>query len=97
MIAISGLCEAGKFAGFRPVEVPAVDDDAAHAGAVAADPFGAAVRDDVGAEGDGFGEIAAHAEGVVDDKRDSCRVGNVCDSLDVWDVELRVSNSLAVG
>jgi len=49
-----------------PVELAAVDDDAADRGAVAADPFGRAVDDDVGAVVDRAAEVAAGAEGVVD-------------------------------
>lgn len=49
-----------------PVELAAVDDDAADGGAVAADPLGRGVDDDVGAVVDGAHEVAAGTEGVVD-------------------------------
>ena len=54
-----------------PVELAAVDDDAADRRAVAADPLGRRVHDDVGAVLDGTAVEAARAEGVVD----LCRVG----------------------
>jgi hypothetical protein len=49
-----------------PVELAAVDDDAADGGAVAADPLSRRVDDNVGAVLDGADEVAARAEGVVD-------------------------------
>lgn len=49
-----------------PVELAAVDDDAADCGAVPADPLGRRVHDDVGAVVKGADEVAARAEGVVD-------------------------------
>lgn len=50
VVAVRGLREFGELAAGAPVEVASVDHDAAHARAVAADPFGAAVGDDVGAQ-----------------------------------------------
>lgn len=50
VVAVGGLREFGELAAGAPVEVASVDDDTAHARAVAADPFGAAVGDDVGTE-----------------------------------------------
>ncbi len=49
VVAIRGFGEFGELAAGTPVKVAAIDDDATHARAVAADPFGAAVGDDVGA------------------------------------------------
>ena len=52
-----------------PVELAAVDDDAADGGAVPADPLGSGVHDDVGAVVDGADEVAAGTKGVVDLRR----------------------------
>jgi len=49
-----------------PVELPAVNDDAADCGAVATNPFCGGMDHDVGAVVDGADEVAACAEGVVD-------------------------------
>ena len=47
VVAVRGLRELGELAAGAPVKVASVDHDATHARAVAADPFGAAVGDDV--------------------------------------------------
>ena len=49
VVAIRGLCEFGELAAGAPVKVAAINNDTTHARAVAADPFGAAVGDNVGA------------------------------------------------
>ena len=49
MVAIRRLCEFRELAAGTPVKVTSVDNDATHTRAVAADPFGAAVGDNVGA------------------------------------------------
>lgn len=49
VVAIRGLCEFGELAAGAPVKVASIDNDATHARAVAADPFRAAVGDDVSA------------------------------------------------
>lgn len=96
VVPVGGLGEAGEFARRRPVEVPAVDHDAAHAGAVPADPFRAAVRHDVRAELDRLAQVPAHAERVVHDQRDAGLVAHGRDRRDVWHVELRVADRLDV-
>lgn len=96
MVAIRGFGEFGELAAGAPVKVASVDNDAAHARAVAADPLGAAVGDDVGAEGDGTRDVAAHAESVVDDQRDTGIVGDFGDGRDVRDVVLWVADGLNV-
>ena len=58
------MWEAGGV--LAPVEVAAVDNDAADGGAVAADPLGGAMDDDIGAVGDGAAEETSGAECVVD-------------------------------
>lgn len=49
-----------------PIELAGVDNDPADGGAVAADPFGDAVNNDVCAVVDRPAEVAASAECVVD-------------------------------
>lgn len=67
VVALGRFDELGESSGvLAPVEFTAVDDDAGNGGAVAADPFGCAVDDDIGAVIDGTGEVAACSEGVVD-------------------------------
>ena len=49
-----------------PVELAAVDNDTGDGGAVAADPLGRGVHDDVGAVLDWAHKVAARTEGVID-------------------------------
>ena len=77
-----------------PVELAAVDDDAADGGAVAADPFRGRVDDDVRAVIDRAGE--ERGERVVDDERHAVRVGDVRDLREVVDVQARVADGLEV-
>lgn len=66
MVALGGFDELRESSGvLAPVEFTAVDDDTGDGGAVATDPFGCAVDDDVGAVIDGTDEVAACSEGVV--------------------------------
>lgn len=51
------------------------DDDASNRRAVAADPLGDRLNDNVGAELEGADEVASAAEGVVDDEGDLVLVG----------------------
>ena len=89
-VPVCGLSEAGEFAAGRPVEVATVNDNTTHACTVAANPFGAAVSDDISAESDGSRDVAAHAEGVVDDKGNSSIVSDFGDGGDVGKIVLRV-------
>jgi hypothetical protein len=75
VVAVVGLVEERVFAG-GPVEFPAVDDDAADARAVAAEPFGQRVHHDVGAVFDRAGEVG-RGEGRIHDQRQAVRVGDV--------------------
>lgn len=66
VVALRGLDELGEAGGvLAPVELAAVDDDAADGGAVAADPLGCALDDDIRAVVDRADEVAAGTEGVV--------------------------------
>ena len=75
-----------------PVERAAVHDDAADGRAVAADPLGGRVDDDVGAVLDRLRE--QRREGVVHDDRHAAGVGDVGDRRQVVDVEARVADQL---
>lgn len=79
-----------------PVELSAVDNDAADGGAVTAYPFRGRVHDDVGAVLDGAYEVAACAEGVVYDDGDAGCVGDFGDLLKVWDVVFGVADGFDV-
>ena len=57
VVSLRGLREVRELAGRRPVELTAVDDDAAEDGAVPADPFCCAVGDDVCAVLDGADKV----------------------------------------
>ncbi len=77
-----------------PREAGAVDDDPAEAGAVAAEPLGERVDDDVGAVGERAGE-GGGGEGGVDDQRQAVGAGDVGDGLEVGDLERGVGHRLA--
>jgi hypothetical protein len=49
-----------------PVELARVNDDTGNGGAVAADPLGSGVDDDVGSVVNGAAEVTTSTEGVVD-------------------------------
>ena len=70
----------GKLAGRLPVEAAAVDDRAADGDAVAAEPFGDGMHDDVGAELDRAAQIG-RGERVVDQQR---HAGRVRDLRHLW-------------
>ena len=72
-----GLGEAGELA-VTPVEVTAVDDDAADGGAVAADVLGGRVDDDVGAVLERTVEVGLEG-GVIDDQRHADFLGYLGD------------------
>ena len=77
----------------RPRELAAVDDDAADAGAVAAEPLCQGMDDDVGPVIDGLGEVRG-AEGAVDYQGDAVVVGDFGDCIEVGDLERRVRDRL---
>jgi hypothetical protein len=66
VVSLGRLDELRESSGvFAPVEFSAVNHHAANGGAVAANPFGGAVYDDIGAVVDGAGIVAAGSECVV--------------------------------
>ncbi len=69
VVALVGLGEE-RVAAAAPVEVAAVDDDAADGGAVPAEPLGERLDDDSGAVLDRAAQVRG-PEGVVDDERDA--------------------------
>ena len=84
----------GKLARGLKVEAAAVDDDAADRNAVAADPLGDGMHDDVGAELDRPAEIGG-GERVVDEDRNAGRMGDVRELRDVEHLEARIADGLA--
>ena len=94
VVARIGVDEVlGNAARRRPVEVAAVDDDAADRRPVAADPLRRRVDDDVGAVLDRLRE--QRGEGVVDDDRHALGVGRRRRSPRMsCDVEARVADGL---
>ncbi len=94
MVRRVGVGEVGKAAA-GPVEVAAVHDRAADGGAVAAQEFGGAVGDDVGAPLERPTKVGC-GEGVVDHQRDAVRPGNRRDLLEGEDSDVRVTQRLAV-
>ena len=95
MVVLVRLGQPGEEAGGRPVEVAAVDDEAAEDGAVAADELGGGVDDYVGPMLYRTDEIRG-AEGVVDHEGYLMRVGDGGDGLDVDDVAVGVAHALDV-
>lgn len=97
VVALRRLDELGEARGVgSPVELARVDDDTADGGAVAADPLGGRVDDNVGAVLDRLAEVAAGTEGVVDNDGDALLVGGLGDGLKVGDVEAGVADRLEV-
>ena len=86
--------EAGEAAG-APVEVAAVDHDAADGGAVAAEILGGGVDDDVGTPLEGAVEDRGEA-GVVEDEGHAGGAGDLGYFLDGEDIEGGVAQALAV-
>lgn len=67
VVALGRLNELRETSGvLAPVELPAVYDHATNCRAVAADPFGRRMDNDVGAMVNRPDEVAARAEGVID-------------------------------
>ena len=95
VVAGIGRVEHGEALGVGlPVEVAAIDDDAADRGAVAADVFGGGMHDDGGAVVEG---PAQHrCRGVVHDQRDAQLAAGLGHLLDGEDLELGIGQGLGV-
>ena len=82
-------------AGCLPVELAGINNDAAEGRAVAADELGSRVNNDISAVLNRTDEVRG-TESVVDYERQTVLVRNLCDSLDVRNVGVRVAESLDV-
>ena len=71
-----------------------VDDDAAEASAVSAEPFGEGMDDDVGSVVERTGEVGRRASGI-DDEGDAVGFGNLADGVEIGDFEGGVGDGLA--
>ena len=97
VVAVRGLDELGEaFAVLAPVELARVDNDTANGGAVAANPLGGGVDDNVGAVVDGTDKVTSSTKGVVDDQGDALVVSDLGNSLKVGHVVARVTDALDV-
>lgn len=95
MVARVRLDELRELARGNPVELAAVDDDAAERRAVAADELRSRVDDDVRAILE-RAQLIRRRERAVDDERDVVLVRDVSDSLDVDEVGIRIADGLDV-
>ena len=94
VVARVGLGESGELLDvLRPLELAAVDDDAADDRAVAAEELGGRVHDDVGTVLERTDEVRGR-DRVVDDERHVVLVRDVGDERDVEHVDLRVADGL---
>ena len=93
VVGAIGLVEERMFSA-SPVEAAGVDDDAAEAGAVSAEPFCEGVDDDVRAMVEGAGKVRSGASGV-DDERDPVGLGDGSDGVEVGDFEGGVGDGFA--
>ena len=87
--------EIGETTAFHVVELPAVDDDTADGGAVAADELRRRVHGDVRSVEERLAQVR-RGHGVVDHERDAVLVGDRRDSLEVEHVALRVADGLGI-
>ena len=94
VIAGVGLRQRREAVRRAPVEMAAVDDGAADDEAVAADPFGQRMHDEVGAELDRPAEIG-RGEGVVDQERDARPMGDRRDGGNIKHFEAGIADGLA--
>ena len=95
MIRRIGLGELLEASRSRPVELARIDDDAADAGAVAAQKLGGRVDHDVRAPLDGPHQ-GRRRRGVVDHQRQAILVRDGGERLDVDNVELGIAERLGV-
>ena len=95
VVARVRLDELRELARGNPVELAAVDDDAAERRAVAADELRSRVDDDVRAILE-RAQLIRRRERAVDDERDVVLVRDVSDSLDVDEVGIRIADGLDV-
>ena len=94
VIAGIGFGQLRKFSRRAPVEAAAIDDDAADRDAVAADPFGRRVHDDIGAKLDRPAEIGRRKR-VVDQQRNFGVMRDGGDLRDIQHFEAGIADGLA--
>ena len=82
-------------AGCLPVELAGINNDAAEGRAVAADELGSRVNNDISAVLNRTDKVRG-TESVVDYERQTVLVRNLCDSLDIRNIGIRVAESLDV-
>lgn len=82
-------------AGCLPVELAGINNDAAEGRAVAADELDSRVNNDISAVLNRTDEVRG-TESVVDYERQTVLVRNLCDSLDIRNIGIRVAESLDV-
>lgn len=93
MITRVRLSDRCILAGCLPVELAGINNDAAEGRAVAADELGSRVNNDISAVLNRTDEVRG-TEGVVDYERQTVLVRNLCDSLDIRNIGIRVAESL---
>ena len=95
VIARVRLSDRRILAGCLPVELAGINNDAAEGRAVAADELGSRVNNDISAVLNRTDEVRG-TESVVDYERQTVLVRNLCDSLDIRNIGIRVAESLDV-
>lgn len=63
---------------------------------MATNPLGTRLSNNIRAERDRLAKKTTHTESVVNDQWNSRFVSNIRNGLEIWDVELRVTNCLTV-
>lgn len=96
MVTLTRLGKVGVALRLRPVEPASVDNHAADAVPVSADPLRRRVNDDVRAVVERASDSASRAERVIDDEDDAGLVSNVGDCRNIGNVVLGVSDRLDV-
>ena len=94
VVAGVGLGHGREFAGCLPVEAAAVDQDAADRDAMAAEPLGRRMQDQIGAALERAAEVGRR-EGVVDQERQAMVVRDRGDPRDVEHLEAGIADRLA--
>lgn len=93
VVRVVGIVKEGVFSA-GPVEATGVDDDAAEAGAVSAEPLGEGVDDDVGSVLKRVGQVRSRAGGI-DDEGEAVCFGDFTDGVEVGDFEGGVGDCFA--
>ena len=93
MIAAIWLGQGRELAGRIPIEMAAVDDRAANGDAVAANPFGQRIHDDIGAKLDGLAQIR-RGERIVDQERQARFMGDFGGTRDIEHLQPRIADGL---